>query len=230
MGKTFASLFLVAGLAATAGAQITPFAPANGSTGHFSSRAVIWDQPWDGQQPGYASQAFADFPDFSSYCFDDFSIAQDHFLDELYVPGSELGINGGTVHGEIWSGIPGQGGSVVLSGTGVYTNGGQDLLIDFNDQLLPAGDYLVTAYVNREFGTFGQWYWLATTPVTGQEHGFWNPGGGFGLGTDYQPGSQSLHAGMPLDMAFTLTGTAVPTPGAASLIGLAGLLAARRRR
>ena len=48
------------------------------------------------------------------------------------------------------------------------------------------------------------------------------------LGFDYWTPLSEI-TGAPTDMAFMLTGTIIPTPGAFALFGLAGLLSTRRR-
>lgn len=169
---------------------------------------VIWDQPYDGYSTGVASQDIIDMPDYSAYAFDDFSTAMAYSLNTMtmYVDGQE-GENSDPLQNvdvvaEIWSGLPGAGG-IVASGNGIQV--GEDLVIDFAGTQLAAGDYWVTAYVVRPFDNGGQWFWNTTTPVTGSEAYWWNPGGGFGHGTDPIPVANITSAGAA-DMAFRLEG------------------------
>jgi len=189
---------------------------------------TIADQPWDGISYGYVAQDFSDFPSFSSYQFDDVVFSKDYYVETLFAPGSEFGFSGANtdVIGQIWSDLPDKGGVLLAEGHG--TQVGSDLVIDFGGAQVNAGSHWITAWVERSFGAGGQWFWLSTTPVTGSEEYFYNPGGGFGFGTASIPGSVVF--GVAHDMAFTLTGTPVPAPGAAALLGLGGLVALRRRR
>jgi hypothetical protein len=197
---------------------------------------VIVDQPYDGTSGAYVAQSFPDFPDFSTYEFDDFSTSADYYVDTLTVPGVESGDrdeNVGVI-GEIWTGLPDKGGALVMSGSGSEGDDG-GLVIDFAGQTLVAGDYWITAYVDRPFaedndgdGSIGgQWFWFSTQPVNGSEEYFYNPGGGFGVGTESIPGSELF--GVAADMAFTLEGRLVPEPSTFALLAL-GLLGAIRRR
>lgn len=203
--------------------------------GSKQARAVvIWDQPGTGD--GRIAQIFTDAANapFSAFEFDDFNTSIGYFIETLTAYGVENGDPGQNVDivGEIWNALPGIfGGSIVmtsLSGSENLTTA--NLTIDFGGQFLPAGNYWVTAYVVRPFDTGDQWFWTTTDTITGNEAYFYNPGGGFGVGTDPIPGS-NIHFDGERDMAFTLEGSPVPEPATMLLIstGLAGLAGFRRK-
>lgn len=177
---------------------------------------VIWDQPWDEEtENGYVAQVFPDMQEFSAFQFDDFKTTKDHAITMLVVVGfedpddppgdPEENID---VIGLIWDGLPGgMGGRVVLASV----EGAEDaetgmLMIDFGGQVLPGGSYWLTAYVVRPFDPGGQWLWQATLPVRDSQEYFYNPGGGFGLGSEPLPGAEVF--GVARDMAFTLYASA----------------------
>ncbi len=173
---------------------------------------TIVNQPWDHASSGSVAQVFTNLQDtkYSSYEYDDFTTTQDYTVSTLLVPGVETG--GGAsfnkaVIGQIWTGLPDQGGTMVMAGFGKEVGHGS-LLISFGNQTLTAGSYWITAYVVRPFNNGGgQWYWdrtLENGTFTGSEEYFYNPGGGFGFGTASIPGSTIF--GSSEDQAFTLIG------------------------
>ena len=185
-------------------------------------------QPYDGIQNGWVAQNATDLGMFATQ-FDDFSTSQAWNIGIMTAWGVEQGNPGLNVSvvGEIWNGLPGSG-SVVMTGTG--TEIGNDLSIDFNGQTLPAGNYWATAYVVRPWGGGGgQWFWNATTPVNGSEHWFFDSTNYFGYGV-LTPGSQALHVGAALDMAFQIDASPVPEPATAGLVCLSSLWLLRRKR
>jgi hypothetical protein len=93
-----------------------------------------------------------------------------------------------------------------MTGNGVET-ANASLDINFQSQPLQAGSYRITAFVLRPFELGGQWFWYRTTPVTGSEEYYYNPGGGWGVGTASIPGSQEF--GSAANMAFSLHGTPI---------------------
>jgi hypothetical protein len=186
----------------------------------------IWKQKYDGSSAGAVAQKFTDFTSFSSYEFDDFTTSINYNVTTLTVPGQEFGTASANiaVTGEIWNGLPGSGGgSIVMTSTHGKEKANGALAINFGSQLLPAGSYWVTAYVTRGFGTGGQWFWdrtLGRHGVNGSQEQFYNPGGGFGFGT--QPINGSAIFGTAEDMAFTLKGTAASAQQNAAVFNGAG--------
>ena len=62
---------------------------------------------------------------------------------------------------------------------------------------------------------------------------FRNPGGGFGIGGDWQNVAAIDGTGLWVggyDASILIEGTIVPAPGALALLGMGGLFCARRRR
>lgn len=204
---------------------------------------IIVDQTWDGNKNATVAQDFPDFPDFSTFEFDDFSVAgPGFFVTALNAVGRENGDMSFNIAviGEIWDGLPGIfGGNIVMSTTAGVENGDGSVTLDFGGQALGPGDYWITLYVVRPFADGGQWFWNRTNAnnPNGSEQYFYNPGGGFGFGTDPLPGSKvfdfdndGFPDNIPADLNFVLEGDLIPAPGALALLGLAGLAARRRRR
>ena len=173
---------------------------------------VIVEQPYDGSSEARASQDIWDYPDFSLYQLDDFTTAQDWLVETLTAPGTDAGdpFFNIDVVGEIWTDLPedpncGTTGQLVMSGHGTEDDDTATLTIDFGGQLLPAGSYWLRTYVVRDFGDHALWKWYSTTPVSGSEAYYYNPGGMHGYGPCPIPGSERY--GQARDMAFTLEGT-----------------------
>jgi hypothetical protein len=180
-----------------------------GPLGQPCSDQTLLDQPYDGVSRGRVAQDFTDLPEFSAYEFDDFVVPQFEcwFLSTVICRGVETGdpnFNLG-VSAAIWDGLPGQGRVVMQSMQGFQE--GQDLVLFFDRaQGLPPGRYWLSVWVQRPFfeGQGGQWFWLSTQPVRDSEAWFWNPGGGFGFGSEPLPGSVVF--GESADLAFTICG------------------------
>ena len=100
-----------------------------------------------------------------------------------------------------------------------WAGGGDHVTLDLSGVSLDAGTYWISVTAHNEFGSNGQ------TGVMGSNIGnfdAWqaNPGGGFGFGGLQQTGNNA---------AYSMTGTAIPAPGALALLGIAGLATRRRR-
>jgi hypothetical protein len=92
---------------------------------------------------------------------------------------------------------------------------------------VPIGDYWIGLTPLTNFGAQGQEFHQAA-PIIGVDTAWRNPGGGFGLGTQWQTtaplGTDWIGV---YDAAFKVEG--IPAPGALALLGLAGLIGRRRR-
>jgi len=170
---------------------------------------ILYEQLTD-HSTYYPAQYFTDIPDYSIYEFDDFQVG-----DRAWI------VNRVTVYGHE-QGMPELNSGVYLAFTTApdfglvdevfsgYEDTEGNLVFDDLDLYLEPGSYLwITAWVERFFlDGGGQWFWRITHPVTGSEEYFHNPGGGYRMGTDPQPGSS--HFGSPADLAFTIEGTEDP--------------------
>jgi len=189
--------------------------------------AVVVDQP---AGPGdYISQILPDRPLYSTITFDDFQTTQAYHLTSLTVPGTETGdlAQNLAVTANILTGAPGS--SVLQSFSGTE---GVDGTLQFNlgGYALTAGSYWLSAYVTRDYTPGGQWFIDTTSTVNGSQAEVQNIGGGYGFGT--APVTFTVALGSPQDIAFTLSGNAVPEPSTIILFGLGalGLFAVARRR
>ncbi len=176
---------------------------------------VIVEQVYDGSSSSRTSQEFPDFLDFSTFQLDDFTTTQEWLVTTLTVPGTETADPNDTnidVVAEIWSDLPedpncANTGQLVMSAHGTEDEATAILSFDFEGQSLPAGTYWLRAYVVRNFGDHVLWKWYSTTPVSGSEAYYYNPGGALGYGSCPIPGSERY--GEERDMAFRLEGTPV---------------------
>ena len=111
-------------------------------------------------------------------------------------------------------------------------NADDNIVVDFDGVLLPAGTYYLTAFVVRQTQNDGIWYW--NTSYSGPQALTWK------IGLGQPPASEtSPFTDQPLALAYTLTGTPVtetarsPEPPTALLLSggmaFALLLAGRRR-
>jgi MYXO-CTERM domain-containing protein len=190
-----------------------------------SQAGVIVDQPISDE--GVSSQHFPDNPGYTNQAFDDFSLDGTTDLSALTIFGIE---NGNPAYNtsivmRISSSV-GFEAPVLFTATG--TQVGSNLVFNLTGIQLEAGHYWLSAFVDRPFTDGGQWGWGTSSTQNG-EHAMWqNPGGAFALGS--APVLTSALGTVDCDLAFTLEGTAVPTPGALALLGAVGLVGARRRR
>jgi hypothetical protein len=184
------------------------------------------------QAPTYeatASQIFSDAPEYSSFGFDDFTTTQSFDLTSLLIYGIESGdpsLNT-AVTASLWA-SPGVTGTPLYSFSGSEIN--PNLKFDLTGTRLLPGTYWLSAYVTRPLS--GQWFWSASSAISGAPAAWQNPGGGFGLGT-----SVIFSPDFPLDepgessFAFKLEGNPVSVPGPLPALGVfAGFAASRRLR
>lgn len=197
-----------------------------------NANGTIYEQAYDGTSSGAVAQDFTDFPTFSSFEFDDFMVSDPQWnIKKVTIYGLEQGNPNFNIDARL---VITQNPSMTAPGTvyhfdagGVLAGNNLEFNVPFN---LTTGAYYIGAWVTRPFSGGGQWYWLRTTPVSGGEHWFHNPGGGFGFGSNPVPGTVVFNSAA--DLAFKIEGTVVPEPASmiALLGGLAGMGLRRIRR
>jgi hypothetical protein len=124
---------------------------------------------------------------------------------------------------------PDEPGSTLVATASGNLDASHSIVVDFGNELLPAGSYFLTAFVVRQTELDGIWYW--NTTYSGPQALTW----AIGEGQPPAPETNPNQTG-PLALAYTLTGTlATPAPELPtwalfdSGFALAGLLSTRRR-
>ena len=205
-----------------------------------SAQEVVWDSPVDPNVTAFVDQQFPDFPDFSTYLVGHVSLDRATFIYDITTYF--------TFAGGVWplgdlnamlniipqDGLPPNDYDPSVDGMAVTGNmavgpNGVELTTGLGGGLtLEAGEYWIGLTPDIDFGVFGQEFHQGTADFA-KNTAARNPGGGFGLGTDWFEAGPAF-GGIDWGMAITITGKNVPAPGALALLGLAGLVGARRRR
>lgn len=195
---------------------------------------VLWDQPLSTvNQNAYASQDFIDFPAYSSFLADDFTANSPWTIESFVVPGNgwngfttlfnanqllfliyadNMGVPAGDPSGRgdppLWVLMvpPTDSQISITNGTGgVPSNVQLDLTTPL---MLPAGHYWFIFYPSMSFATAGQYGRQPADTTNSYVTQFVNPGGGFGVGTEWQ--DWYVLQGQPQqDLAFSIYGTAI---------------------
>lgn len=236
---------LIAGMAVAAGAsaQILPGVPGtalnDGTIAGIDRGPTLWDQQPDPARSAYVDQNFGDFPSFSTYMVSDVSFGTNVTITDVityYTQGSggwPIGAATGTLNIFAKNGsLPGGGddptaGTTVNVDISVGANGLEVRASGLNINLA-AGDYWIGLTPDLDFSSFGQEFHQNSTSFVGDASAARNPGGGFGVGTDWVDAGQTFGGEADYDAAITILGT--PAPGTLALLGMGGLVATRRRR
>jgi hypothetical protein len=185
---------------------------------------IIYNQstPQFGTRP---SQLFTNFGNALAQSADDFAVpaGQTWSIRKVFAPGAVNGVpvlNAARV--VIYRdtlGTPGV--EVYNSGNFVPSSGTSNPSLELTLPTaanLGAGNYWISVYVQLAFVGGTQWFWATTTTVTGLQAQFRDPANLFGRGAiNWTPQSVAF-GGAPVDMLFTLFGTAtgIPAPAAPS--------------
>jgi hypothetical protein len=189
---------------------------------------VLWDQPLSSvNQNAYVNQDFGDA--YTSFLADDFVNDEPWQIESIFVPGN--GWNGYTTimnataltwqfyadNGGVPDGDPSGGGNppvwtltlppndpqvVVTNGSGGLPSN-VELILDTPGQL-PAGHWWFVFYPTMDFGLGGQYGRQPADTTNGYVGQFINPGGAFGLGTEWQ--DWTVIGPTQQDIAFRIEG------------------------
>ncbi len=196
---------------------------------------VLWDQPLStANQAAYVDQEFPDFASYSSFLADDFTNAESWLVTGLFVPGDGWAGFTTLMHataltwqfyadcGGVPCGDPAGGGAApvwnltlppdhprvtISAGTpgGMPSNVHLELPLP---GVLPPGTWWLVFFPTMEYAPFGQYGRQAADTTNGHTAQFINPGGGFGLGTDWQ--NWTVLGPTQQDIAFRIEGVPVP--------------------
>ena len=212
------------------------------------AQEVIWDSPPNNDLPAFKDQQYGDFPDFSTYLVAHIRLDRAYFIHDIttYFTNANGSWPNGQDNVEAVLNIipqdaslpdnnydprgPQQGGDgIKVLGSMKWEGSRLTLTTHLNGGIvLGEGNWWIGLTPKISFVDFGNEFhkgsdqWLKNTAGR-------NPGGGFGVGTDWFDAGQTF-SGIDWGMAITVTGKKVPTPGALALLGVAGLLGTRRRR
>jgi hypothetical protein len=204
---------------------------------------TLWDQSnYDLAVSAYVDQAFGDFPAYSTYMVNDIVVGAGGWnvtsVTSYFTVGFGFwpGSGSGTLNIFAKTGsMPGAGDDPAAGALVAWTStdlgdGTQAVTASGLNVDLAPGEYWIGLTPTNDFGLFGQEFHRGA-PRVGEETYVRNPGGGFGIGTDW--GTVALFGNASwlgnFDGAFKVEGTVVPAPGVAALL-VGGLLARRRRR
>ena len=197
-GKGGTTVLPGAALSATGAPKAVPTAP--------NPDDVLWDQYANWNSNDYAAQDFETaYNAYDIYAGDDFANAEPWAIDTIVTRGG-WGMyvnlaNASAIHWYIYAdgggkpaGFPGDGNelwSISLAptdgqvGLGVYE--AEDVVLTLNTPInLPAGNWWLVYFASLEYGLYGQYGWSGTTDAVWGNAGMQaNPGGGFGMGSDW---------------------------------------------
>ncbi len=162
----------------------------------FSVLEKLWDQSnYDVGATAFVDQAFGDFPDFDSYLVTDIDTGDDGWVISsvtTYFTNANGWANAGVTQGRL----------NIFPKTGNLPDGGDDpgagdivdiTISDLGDTIAIvagglsielAGEHWVGLTPLANFGEFGQEFHRGA-PIMGVDTAWRNPGGGFGVGTDW---------------------------------------------
>jgi hypothetical protein len=204
---------------------------------------TIWDQQPDVSGTALIDQAFPDIPDFSSFLVNDFNLGSKTQLGVLSGYFTDSGI--GWPHtGEAYLSLFPKAGNLPASGDLAGNMGLVDITITDLGNVnrvdadlsglgitLPAGSYWIGLTPSLSEVQFDhEWHYGTVGGVLKNDTAGRNPGGGFGVGTDWFNAGDTF-LGESFDSSFTLTGKKViPESNGVFVLalGLVGLI--RRRR
>ncbi|MBN1550130.1 hypothetical protein JW979_01625, partial [bacterium] len=196
---------------------------------------ILWEQPLSSvNQNAYVNQYFGDMPTYSSYLSDDFTNSESWTIQEIYVPGNLWNpgttlMNATALNWAIYSddadlpdGHP-EGGNapfwslslaptdsqvtISIGSGGFMSNTAVTLSTPV---VLPPGTWWIFFYPTMDFAVGGQFGLQPSDTTNLNIAKFINPGGGFGLGTDWQ--DWSILGATEQDLAFRLCGEEAAAP------------------